>query len=570
MQDLIFAAVALREGIISAEAIDHAWAILEEMATHGIKCTLASILVDREFVDSDRARIVSKRVERLQVKCARCRGGLPIKDIIREGRTQCERCDSTVELVLSDDVESADLPIEQRLGTVVLRKASPDGSHTREDARPDGHAPDPSRHAVDTEPARTRRSARDEITRFRISSVVHSGPFGRLYRATVSKGDDSSPVALKVLSDEVIKDPKSPARLAAALSDWNSVTDSTFRVTHSVLQENDLVHVVRAEFEEPFAALSDLRPTGMDEREAILRRITVLLAELHGEGRVHGNIKPSNFIVKADDLEYAFLVDPCLDALLPTDNNISRWNLLLRGPRYLAPEVIDGGSTSQKSDVCSLGWTFHALLSGTSPFTGIPAPEVLRRHREGPFPELSGAAKRWRTLVTQMTAVTPDERPASATEVLEHVDAILAGQTYRSAPVTARVTSRQDEGLAGSRSRTRFPLRYAVGPACLLAVLAWVGWCLVGWHGAASRQESPGRARELLDGLAEHVFDETRGEARAHPESGRELWEEFISTFSATPMVVHAEAEKRDYPTAAVDPREASRAASGARPERRR
>lgn len=97
---------------------------------------------------------------------------------------------------------------------------------------------------------------------------------------------------------------------------------------------------------------------------AIVRDCLAALAALHREGIVHGDLKPSNIMLKRTgnakivDLGSAFDFEQA-----PTRRTCT--------PTYAAPEVLEGGESSPRSDLASLGYVLIEMLSGTPPFTGL-------------------------------------------------------------------------------------------------------------------------------------------------------------------------------------------------------
>ncbi len=97
---------------------------------------------------------------------------------------------------------------------------------------------------------------------------------------------------------------------------------------------------------------------------AIVRDCLAALAALHREGIAHGDLKPSNIMLKRTgnakivDLGSAFDLEK-----VPTRRTCT--------PTYAAPEVLDGGETSPRSDLASLGYVLIEMLSGAQPFAGL-------------------------------------------------------------------------------------------------------------------------------------------------------------------------------------------------------
>ena len=97
---------------------------------------------------------------------------------------------------------------------------------------------------------------------------------------------------------------------------------------------------------------------------ALLRDCLGALSALHREGVVHGDVKPSNIMLKrtgnAKLIDIGSAYEWGRGALART------WT-----PAYAAPEVLAGQAGSPVSDLASLGYVLLELLSGTPPFAGV-------------------------------------------------------------------------------------------------------------------------------------------------------------------------------------------------------
>jgi serine/threonine protein kinase len=93
----------------------------------------------------------------------------------------------------------------------------------------------------------------------------------------------------------------------------------------------------------------------------VLRQSLAGLAALHRHNIVHGDIKPSNIMLKRTAstkvIDYGSAFAISRPRIQPA------WT-----PRYAAPEVIDSGKFELNSDLASLGYVFLELISGRSPF----------------------------------------------------------------------------------------------------------------------------------------------------------------------------------------------------------
>lgn len=99
---------------------------------------------------------------------------------------------------------------------------------------------------------------------------------------------------------------------------------------------------------------------------AVMRGCLGAVAALHREGIVHGDIKPSNVMVKRTgtakivDIGSAFAIDAPPPHFMCT-------------PHYAAPEVLEHHECTPRSDLASLGYVLIEMLSGQSPFEGFAA-----------------------------------------------------------------------------------------------------------------------------------------------------------------------------------------------------
>ena len=97
---------------------------------------------------------------------------------------------------------------------------------------------------------------------------------------------------------------------------------------------------------------------------AIVRDCLAALAALHREGIVHGDLKPSNIMLKRTG--NAKIVD--LGSAFDFEKAPPRRTCT---PAYAAPEVLEGAASSPRSDLASLGYVLIEMLAGAPPFAGL-------------------------------------------------------------------------------------------------------------------------------------------------------------------------------------------------------
>lgn len=96
----------------------------------------------------------------------------------------------------------------------------------------------------------------------------------------------------------------------------------------------------------------------------VLRECLAGLAALHREGIVHGDLKPSNIMLKRTGDTKVIDIGSAIDVNAAAARRM--WS-----PVYAAPEVLDGGENSPQSDLASLGYVLIEMLSGRPAFAGL-------------------------------------------------------------------------------------------------------------------------------------------------------------------------------------------------------
>jgi serine/threonine protein kinase len=97
---------------------------------------------------------------------------------------------------------------------------------------------------------------------------------------------------------------------------------------------------------------------------AVVRDCLAALAALHREGIVHGDLKPSNIMLKRTG--NAKIVD--LGSAFDLERVPPRRTCT---PTYAAPEVLEGSECTPRSDLASLGYVLIETLAGAPPFSGL-------------------------------------------------------------------------------------------------------------------------------------------------------------------------------------------------------
>jgi len=159
----------------------------------------------------------------------------------------------------------------------------------------------------------------------------------------------------------------------------------------------------------------------------ILLQVAGALAEAHGIGLVHRDVKPANIILceRGGSPDVAKVVDFGLVRPFRPDDTaltmaVTTEHTVLGTPLYMAPESVGAtGEVDARSDLYALGAVAYLLLTGTPVFQGRSAVEILAHHLHTAPEPLSRRLGRpvpaeVEALVLRCLAKAPGDRPASA------------------------------------------------------------------------------------------------------------------------------------------------------------
>lgn len=156
----------------------------------------------------------------------------------------------------------------------------------------------------------------------------------------------------------------------------------------------------------------------------LIVQLTGTLSYLHGEGIMHGDLKPDNVLIRSPG--FPVIMDFGLTTQLWDEEN--REQLEQQGIRggtvaYMAPEQILGELADSRADLYSLGCILYELLSGRVPFTGNSLAHIIKSHLETtptPLAKLTpGIPVELDHLVMRLLAKNPQDRIGSADAVSE-------------------------------------------------------------------------------------------------------------------------------------------------------
>ncbi|HWZ11912.1 MAG TPA: serine/threonine-protein kinase, partial [Acidobacteriaceae bacterium] len=147
----------------------------------------------------------------------------------------------------------------------------------------------------------------------------------------------------------------------------------------------------------------------------------------HAASILHCDIKPENILrdeagtIKVADFGLArAAIKDCADAATVSLPDAA--SSLCGTPGYMAPEVLEGNSPTEQSDIFSLGIVYYEMLSGRNPVKGKGLTQTIDQTLHGPIPPIadvnSGASPALQHVLNKMLARDPEERYATVRDLL--------------------------------------------------------------------------------------------------------------------------------------------------------
>jgi DNA-binding response OmpR family regulator len=166
---------------------------------------------------------------------------------------------------------------------------------------------------------------------------------------------------------------------------------------------------------------------GVSEQDALhyLVQIASALQVVHEAGLVHRDLKPPNVMLREND--GVALIDFGLARSLHGNTARTHTGVLLGSPYYMSPEQALGETLDARSDFYSLGIICYEMLTGSKPYSGDTAMEVLQQHVSAPIPTLPAELARYQSFLARLLAKSRGERFATAAEIIVAAAALRNG-----------------------------------------------------------------------------------------------------------------------------------------------
>ncbi len=256
------------------------------------------------------------------------------------------------------------------------------------------------------------------LGRYRIVGLIGRGGMGEVYRAQDLKLGQT--VALKFLPETIDRD---RSRLDRFLNEVRVARQISHPHVCRVYDVADVDgrHFLSMEFVDGEDLASLLRRIGRlppDKGVETARQICAGLAAAHDRGVLHRDLKPANIMI--DGRGQARLADFGLAAAV---DEVRATGEFAGTPMYMAPEQLEGGEISTRTDLYALGLVLHELFTGRRLFENASVQELrtLRRERSSTESSLSSTGVELdpavERVIRRCLEPDPKARPPSALAV---------------------------------------------------------------------------------------------------------------------------------------------------------
>lgn len=269
--------------------------------------------------------------------------------------------------------------------------------------------------------------------RYRVIEVLGQGGAAIVYRVEhVSLGRQ---FALKVLRAELSDQPsllerfRREAQAIGRLDHPNIVRVSDFGQTPDGALFTVMQLVEGASMQDILRKLGTLDPFTALE---IAKELLCALDCAHGAGVVHRDIKPDNIMLTTEQgrlrvrlVDFGIAQQTMYETPGP---RLTRSNVLLGTPLYMAPEQAVGDPVDHRADLYSVGVVLYEALSGRPPFVGETTVAILSQALTEPPPKFEiqaqdglRPAQLW-AVIDRALSKEPEQRFGTAGEFIEALE----------------------------------------------------------------------------------------------------------------------------------------------------
>ena len=172
-------------------------------------------------------------------------------------------------------------------------------------------------------------------------------------------------------------------------------------------------------------------PLPWREATTILVAVCEGVMAVHARGIIHRDIKPANLLRSANGA--VKLTDFGLACWLDPSKRSATCKQLAGTPHYMSPEQCREEECDERTDIYSLGATYHTLLTGWTPYADATPLQIMFEHCSAPVPDPRKVHRKTPSacaeIVMRAMAKKRADRYDSAREIQNALRAVLLGRS---------------------------------------------------------------------------------------------------------------------------------------------
>ncbi len=221
--------------------------------------------------------------------------------------------------------------------------------------------------------------------RYQIIKTIGEGGMANVYLAKDIILDRN--VAVKVLRGDLADDEKFVRRFQREALSASKLSHPNIVEMYDVGEDNGKYYIVM-EFVDGKTLKSLIKRRGgltLPEVIDIMSQLTSGIICAHDSYIIHRDIKPQNVLILEDG---RVKITDFGIAMALNSNELTQTNSVMGSVHYLPPEQANGGTSTIKCDIYSLGILMYELLTGRVPFKGDNAVEIAIKQMKEPLPSI--------------------------------------------------------------------------------------------------------------------------------------------------------------------------------------
>ena len=266
-----------------------------------------------------------------------------------------------------------------------------------------------------------------EIPGYTILEQIGSGGMGMVYKARQLSMDRV--VAMKVLNERYSSNSEFVDRFIREARAAGKLNHPNVIHVHDISRANGR-HYFSMEFIDG-ASVKELqraeKKIDLNKALDIVLQAAKALEFAHENRIVHRDVKPDNImltregIVKIADLGIAKTFE----------ETSAKERRVMGTPHYMAPEQALGKTIDHRVDIYSLGATFYHMITGSTPYGGSSANEILKAHIQDSLPAIqelnSAIPDPVCFIIERMMAKMPEKRYPDMTTLIGDIERVQRG-----------------------------------------------------------------------------------------------------------------------------------------------